>query len=134
MHCLIAQCHTPGQPPASITVTVSQEGRTMSSYAAGTAVDLVAAVEDDRQNAVADQVTWTTDQGTITTDPADPANPLRAQLVNAPVGTATVTATTSNGIAATDPIEFTDPNAGIPASISISDSAAPADETAPTAA
>lgn len=118
-------CHA-GSVPATITVTASQEGHTMSSYTAGTAVDLVADVKDDREVEVADAVTWSTDQGTITSDPADPTNPLRAQLVNAPVGTATVTATTSNGIPATDAIEFTDPNAGIPATISISDSAAPA--------
>jgi hypothetical protein len=130
-HC---SCHH-GQPhprPATITVTASQEGHTMSSYTAGTPVDLVADVKDDQQNEVpSDQVVWSSDQGTVTSDPADPSNPLKAQLVNAPVGTATVTATTSNGIASTDAVEFTDPNAGVPASITISDSAAPA---APAAA
>ena len=123
----LAKCHgEPDTRPVSITITASQEGTTMGTYTAGTPVDLVADVKNDQQVDLADTVTWTADQGTVIADPADPTNPLKAQLVNAPVGTVTVTGTTSNGLVATDPIVFTDPNAAVPASITISDSAAPA--------
>lgn len=102
----------------------------MGSYTAGTTVDLTASVQDDRGNYVSDTVSWTSDQGTVTPGPdgtdASGNVCMTATLVNAPVGTANVVATTSNGVAFTDAIEFTDPNAGIPASITVTDTAAPA--------
>lgn len=108
----------------------------MGSYTAGTTVDLTAVVtaEVDGQTVqISDTLTWTSDQGTVTAGPdSTDANGnvvMTATLINAPVGTANVTATTSNEIPATDPVVFTEA-APVPSAISVTDSAAPA--TAPT--
>jgi hypothetical protein len=113
--------HRCGSEPAHITLTASTspEGPPVSSYPEGVPVYLTAAVANAEQVAITDDVSWSASAGTVT---ADPANPLWATLVNAPVGDATVTATTSNGIEATDTVTIVD---NTPASISLSDSATP---------
>lgn len=91
----------------------------MTSYALGAPVYFTANVTNAEQTPITDAVTWTSDAGTIT---ADPSNPLQATLVNAPLGDATVTATTSNGISATDTVTIVD---NTPAAIGLTDSATP---------
>ncbi len=107
--------------PAHITLTASRtpEGPAMSSYPLGAPVYLTAAVTNAEGTQITDEVTWVSDTGTVT---ADPSNPLWATLVNAPLGDATVTATTSNGIIATDTVTIVD---NTPAAISLTDSGTP---------
>lgn len=107
-------------------ITISQEGHPMGSYNAGDSVQLFATVTNDTGTAIADNVTWTTDNGTVTTGPAstDAAGNIveTAVLSGASIGTANVFATTSNGISsAVDAITFTDPNAGVPVAVSVTD-------------
>lgn len=100
----------------------------MGTYTAGTPVTVTATVKNDQGVNVPDALSWASDQGTVNPNPngvdADGNVVMTATLVNAPVGTATVTATTSNGLPSTDAIVFTDPAAAVPASISLTDSAA----------
>lgn len=113
--------HECGSEPAHVTLTASTspEGPPMSSYPVGVPVYLTAAVANAEQVPITDEVTWSASAGTVA---ADPANPLWATLVNAPIGDATITATTSNGIEATDTVTIVD---NTPAAISLTDSAAP---------
>jgi hypothetical protein len=122
-HDLHRRCceHQCGSEPAHITLTASTypEGPNMSSYPAGSPVYLTAAVTNAEGVAVTDTVTWSASAGTVS---ADPANALWATLVNAPLGDVTVTATTSNGLTATDTVTIVD---GTPAAITLTDSATP---------
>lgn len=128
----LAGCTCHRRPrPVHITVTTSQEGTTMGSYSIGTDVDLTAVVKNDQGVNIADNVTWTADEGTVTpgangTD-ADGGVTMTAVLSGiTAAGDVAVTATTDNGLAFTDTVTFTDPNADVPASIVVTDSAAPA--------
>lgn len=107
--------------PAHITLTASPSpgGPPMSSYAQGAPVYLTAAVTNAEQAPISDAVSWSASAGTVT---ADPANPLWATLVNAPLGDVTVTATTSNGIQASDTVTIVD---NTPAAITLTDSGTP---------
>lgn len=113
-------CHHHGDSttPASITLTATPQGDTMGTYAPGATIALTADVKNAEQQDITDAVVWSTSAGTIA---ADPANPLKATLTGAPLGDTTVTATTSNGISATDTVTVADQT---PASITVTDSAA----------
>lgn len=113
--------HQCGNEPAHITLTASTspEGTPMASYALGAPVYLTAAVANAEQTPITDAVTWSASAGTVT---ADPANPLWATLADAPLGDVTVTATTSNGLTATDTVTIVD---NTPATVSLTDSATP---------
>lgn len=121
-------CHR--SRPAHITVTTSQEGTTtMGSYTTGTDVDLTAVVKNDQGVNIADNVTWTADEGTVTagangTDETGGVTMTAVLTGVTAAGDVAVTATTDNGLSFTDTITFTDPNASVPASITVSDSAA----------
>lgn len=91
----------------------------MASYALGAPVYLTAAVANAEQTPITDAVQWSASAGTVT---ADPSNPLWATLADAPLGDATVTATTSNGLSATDTVTIVD---NTPATVSLTDSATP---------
>jgi len=120
LHAVLQHCHhRPDTRPASIPVTASHEGAPMATYTPGTPVDFTADVKNAELQDITDQVTWSTTAGTLTPD-AD--NPLVAHLTDAPLGDVTVTATTSNGIPASDTATFADQT---PASISLTDAAAP---------
>lgn len=122
-------CHR--SRPAHITVTTSQEGTHMGSYNIGTDVDLTAIVKNDQGVNIADDVTWSAAEGTVTagangTD-ADGGVTMTAVLTGVTVpGDVAVTATTDNGLSFTDTVTFTDPAASVPASIVVTDSAATA--------
>lgn len=122
-------CHR--SRPAHITVTTSQEGTHMGSYNTGTDVDLTAVVKNDQGVNIADDVTWSAAEGTVTagangTD-ADGGVTMTAVLTGVTVpGDVAVTATTDNGLSFTDTVTFTDPAASVPASIVVTDSAATA--------
>lgn len=122
-HKIAGRCcdHPCAATPASITLTASDipGGPPMSSYPAGATVYLTAAVTNAESVPVPDAVTWSASAGTIT---ADSTNPEWANLVNAPLGDVTVTATTSNGIQATDTVTIVD---STPAAITVTDSATP---------
>jgi len=90
----------------------------MGTYAPGAPIDLTADVKNAEQQDITDQVSWSTTAGTVT---PDATNPLKAVLTDAPLGDTTVTATTSNGIAATDTVTVADQT---PASITVTDAAA----------
>lgn len=127
----VCHCHHRHNRPEHITVTASQEGTHMGSYNIGTDVELTAVVKNDQGVNIADNVTWTASpEGTVTagangTD-ADGGVTMTAVLTGVTVpGDVAVTATTDNGLSFTDTITFTDPNAGVPASITVTDSAAP---------
>lgn len=113
--------HQCGNEPAHITLTASTspEGTPMASYALGAPVYLTAAVANAEQTPITDAVQWSASAGTVT---ADPSNPLWATLADAPLGDATVTATTSNGLSATDTVTIVD---NTPATVSLTDSATP---------
>lgn len=114
-------CHHHGgnsNTPASITITATQGGTTMGTYAPGAPIALTADVKNAEQQDITDAVTWSATAGTIS---ADPSNPLKATLTGAPLGDTTVTATTSNGIPATDTVTVADQT---PASITVTDAAA----------
>jgi hypothetical protein len=83
------------------------------TFPLGKTITLTATVENAETVVIPDNVTWTADQGTIS---PDATNPEVATLVNAPIGTVNVTATTSNGIVATDALDIVD---NVPASITI---------------
>lgn len=127
----VCHCHHRHKRPASITVTASQKGTTMGSYNTGTDVEFVAVVKNDQGVNIADNVTWSSLEGTVTpgangTD-ANGGVTMTAVLSGVTAaGDVAVTATTDNGLAFTDTITFTDPNAGVPASITVTDTAAPA--------
>jgi hypothetical protein len=141
LHCLLDQleaeidaelsgctCHR-GRP-AHITVTTSQEGTTMGSYNIGTDVDLTAVVKNDQGVNIADNVTWTATEGAVTAG-ANGTDETGAVVMTAVLsgitaaGDVAVTATTDNGLPFTDTVSFTDPAASVPASIVVTDSAAP---------
>lgn len=83
--------------PKHVTVTASQEGNTMTSFAPGATITLTA-VSDNAENVpVADTYTWTTIAGTISAGP----DSTTATLVNAPLGDVTVTATDPAGLVGT---------------------------------
>lgn len=117
-HCHHHHGHGGDTRPASITLTATSQGATMGTYAPGATIDLTADVKNAEQQDITDAVTWNTTAGTIT---PDAANPLKATLTGAPLGDTTVTATTSNGIAAEDTVTVADQT---PASITVTDSAA----------
>lgn len=128
----VCHCHHRHNRAATITVTTSQEGTTtMGSYNIGTDVDLTAVVKNDQGVNIADDVTWSTAEGTVTagangTD-ADGGVTMTAVLTGVTAaGDVAVTATTDNGLSFTDTITFTDPAASVPASIVVTDSAATA--------
>lgn len=125
----VAELEAERDVPAHIEVTASQEGQPMGSYNIGTTVNLTATVKNDKGANIADTLSWTSDQGTVTAGPdgvdANGAVVMTAQLVNVPAaGTVNVVATTSNGLAFTDAITFTDPADAVPASIDVTDAAA----------
>lgn len=93
------------------------------TYAPGQTIYLTATATNAEQQPLADAPgTWTTTAGTIT---PDPTNPDQATLVNVPVGSATVTFTAADGVAATLEITVVDDTV---AAVTITSSA-----TAPTA-
>jgi hypothetical protein len=115
--CCDHECDAPAH--ITLTASTSPEGTPMASYTLGVPVYFTAAVENAEQVPVADALSWSATAGTVS---ADPANPLWATLVNAPLGDVTVTATTSNGLTATDTVTIVD---NVPATVSLTDSAAP---------
>lgn len=115
--CCEHQCNRPAH--ITLTASASPGGTPMSSYALGAPVYLTAAVTNAEQTPITDTVSWSASAGTVT---ADPSNPLWATLVNAPLGDVTVTATTSNGIAAQDTVTIVD---NTPAAITLTDSGTP---------
>ena len=117
--------------PARLTITSSQNGTHMNTYDLGTTVDLKSTVRNAKGTAIAADLTWSSDQGTVITGPNGTADDgtvfMTAQLVNVPSpGDVTVTAATTNGVTSDDVITFADPADAIPATMEISDSAAPA--------
>jgi len=113
----------------------------MGTYDAGTDVTVTAAVTaqvNGETVQIADNLTWATDEGTITPgENSVDANGnvvMTALLTGAPVGTANVTATTDNGIPATDPVTFTEPPPPVPVAITLTDSAAAPAASTPVAA
>lgn len=129
--------HRHRHQPATITVTTSQKGTHMGSYTIGTDVDLTAVVKNDQGVNIADNVTWTASpEGSVTATAngvdADGGVTMTAVLTGVTTpGDVAVTATTSDGLPFTDTITFTDPNANVPASITVTDTAAtPAPTTA----
>lgn len=118
-------CGQTGGAPATVTVTLHQEGSTMSetTFAPGQTVYASAVVDNAEGVALTDNGSWSTTGGTIT---ADPANPEQATVVGLPLGDFTVTYTASNGVSNSVSGTVSD---STPASVAVSlSSTAPTDE------
>ena len=80
--------------PASVHVTASQEGNTMSSFAPGAPITFTAVTDNAEGAPVADTYTWTTTAGTIVPGP----DSTTITISDAPLGDVTATATDPSGL------------------------------------
>lgn len=81
--------HEQAGQPASVTVTATLEGQTMSSFAPGATITFTAASTNKEDITVTDTYTWTTTAGTIVPGTDDTT----VTISDAPLGDFTVTAT-----------------------------------------
>lgn len=80
--------------PASVHVTASQEGHTMSSFAPGQTITFTAVSDNAENVVVADTYSWSTTAGTIVPG----ADTTTVTISDAPLGDLTVTATDPAGL------------------------------------
>jgi hypothetical protein len=91
----LRHCHGQPQPRAAIiTITATQEGNPMSSFAPGATITFTAASDNAEGQPVTDTYTWSTTAGTIVPG----ADTTTVTISDAPVGDVTVTATDPAGL------------------------------------
>lgn len=102
--------------PVRLRLTFHTEGAAdmADRYAAGTPIPVSVKALNAEGDQVPDTVSWSTSSGTLTDQ--DPST-LAATIVNAAVGTLTVTVTDPNGLSATGTVEIYD---GTPTSLELS--------------